>query len=218
MCRLSLGHCNWCMFCRQEPHTFQYLHDATAMSEAMQCHLTRGRNNISMYITYFPSRSCDAGIDKHLGSMLGSLQRSLFFYDYYSGRQLARIVVLPQLRRINLTVHLLSPHSHAVRCSLNSAAFQAASAQPGDHPLWDQSTEREGEEREKGEREGSGGCQIAESVRCYPWDKCGDLCKSCMSIMPSYLFSKTTWVFVPSQCEMGKRNIEGYVQIKGTWR
>lgn len=135
VCRLSLGHCNWCMFCRQEPHTFQYLHDATAMSEAMQCHLTRGRNNISMYITYFPSRPCDAGIDKHLGSMLGSLQRSLFFYDYYSGRQLARIVVLPQLRRINLTVHLLSPHSHALRCSLNTAAFQAASAQPGDHPL-----------------------------------------------------------------------------------
>lgn len=216
MCRLSLGHCNWCMFCRQEPHTFQYLHDATAMSEAMQCHLTRGRNNISMYITYFPSRSCDAGIDKHLGSMLGSLQRSLFFYDYYSGRQLARIVVLPQLRRINLTVHLLSPHSHALRCSLNTAAFQAASAQPGDHPLWDQSTERgrgEGERRERG----IWGARLLSLWGVIPEINV-EICvnPACQLCHPTFLARPR--VFVPSQCEMGKRNIEGYVQIKGTWR
>lgn len=186
------------------------------MSEAMQCHLTRGRNNISMYITYFPSRSCDAGIDKHLGSMLGSLQRSLFFYDYYSGRQLARIVVLPQLRRINLTVHLLSPHSHALRCSLNTAAFQAASAQPGDHPLWDQSTERgrgEGERRERG----IWGARLLSLWGVIPEINV-EICvnPACQLCHPTFLARPR--VFVPSQCEMGKRNIEGYVQIKGTWR
>lgn len=169
-----------------------------------------------MYITYFPSRPCDAGIDKHLGSMLGSLQRSLFFYDYYSGRQLARIVVLPQLRRINLTVHLLSPHSHALRCSLNTAAFQAASAQPGDHPLWDQSTERgrgEGERRERG----IWGARLLSLWGVIPEINV-EICvnPACQLCHPTFLARPR--VFVPSQCEMGKRNIEGYVQIKGTWR
>lgn len=60
MCRLSLGHCNWCMFCRQEPHTFQYLHDATAMSEAMQCHLNqRKEQHLYVYNLFsFPPMWC----------------------------------------------------------------------------------------------------------------------------------------------------------------
>lgn len=101
---------------------------ATAIGEPVSLH-TRTKHLV--YITYSP---CNVRADKHLGQHAGFFCQDLF-NDYYLGRQLARIVPLPQLQRINLTVHLLSSHSHTLRCSLNSAAFQGESAQPGDHPL-----------------------------------------------------------------------------------
>lgn len=74
-------------------------------------------------------------------------------------------------------------HTHALRCSLNSAAFQAESAQPGDHPLWDQSTEREG----------IWGARLSGLWGVIPQINMEIICKAYVPIMLYHFFSKTSW-------------------------
>lgn len=73
--------------------------------------------------------------------------------------------------------------AHALHCSLNSAVFQAESALPGDHPLWDQSTERER----------IWGARLSGLWGVIPQINMEIMCKACVPIMLSHFFSETTW-------------------------
>lgn len=73
--------------------------------------------------------------------------------------------------------------THGLRCSLNSTAFQAESAQPGDHPLWDQSTAREG----------IWGARLSGLWGVIPQINMEIMCKACVPIMLSHFFSKISW-------------------------
>ena len=93
-----------------------------------------------MNITYFP---------QHLMEYPGSMNTfaNILFNDYYQGWQLARKVVHPQLRSINLTLHLLSPRSRPPllikqRCLSGriSSAWWSPTVRP-EH--WERERERE---------------------------------------------------------------------------
>lgn len=70
--------------------------------------------------------------------------------------------------------------THALHCSLNSVAFQAESAQPGDHPLWDQNTVREG----------IWGARLSGLWGVIPQINMEIMCKACVPIMLSHFFGK----------------------------
>lgn len=73
--------------------------------------------------------------------------------------------------------------THALHCSLNSVAFQAESAQPGDHPLWDQNTVREG----------IWGARLSGLWGVIPQINMEIMCKRCVPIMLSHFFGKISW-------------------------
>lgn len=86
-----------------------------------------------------------------------------FLNDYHPGWQLARKWSIPSCRAL-IWHPTCCLWTHALRCSLNSTAFQAKSAQPVDPPLWDESAAREG----------IWGGQIVRLVRCFSSNKYGD--------------------------------------------
>lgn len=113
--------------------------------------------------TYFPPTADERTEECH--SSMSTFLRTYLFNDYYLDRQLARKAVHPQLQSINLTLHLLSLHSHPpllIKQRCLSGRISSAWWSPTVRP-------------EHGERERKDlGCQIVRPVRCYSSNKYGD--------------------------------------------
>lgn len=74
------------------------------------------------------------------------------------------------------------PWTHSRHCSLNSAGFQAESAQPGDRPLWDQSAARKR----------IWGARLSALWSVIPQINTKIMCKACVPIMLFHVFRKVT--------------------------
>lgn len=85
--------------------------------------------------------------------------------------------------------------SHALHCSLNSAAFQAESAQTGDHPLWDQSAQRGG----------IWGARLSGLWGVIPLLNMEIMCKACVPINLSHFFSESVWNLCKALCNEHKQ-------------
>ncbi len=109
-------------------------------------------------------------------------------------RQLVETEVPPQLQRVRLMLHLLSPYPHALCFSLNSTGFLSQSEWPADYLLWRREKIRRRErycrytqwEREWEKHFLTMGLEIAVRVRCYPEDKYGYSRKHCVPITASH--------------------------------
>lgn len=73
--------------------------------------------------------------------------------------------------------------THALRCSLNSASFLDESAQPGDHPLWDQSAARKR----------IWGARLSALWSVIPQINMKIMCKACTPVMLPHFFRKVFW-------------------------
>lgn len=108
--------------------------------------------------------------------------QTYFCNDYYLGRQLARKVVHPQLQSINLTLHLLSSHSHPPllikQCCLSGRISS---------DWWSPTVRLEHRERK------DLGARLSDLWGVIPQINMEIMCKACVPIMLSHFFSKIIW-------------------------